>query len=123
MMKKIRIMLVVILLLAMFSALITFVKSLFYNFHNDTVPFFSIMISSIIALISIGLVIGASICVINYKNSSHSFLFFWLSLLFNVLFSCVCYLIHHGQFRVILAYLLITTLFFIAYFLSIRNSN
>lgn len=62
MLKKLRILLTILPSLAMVVAIIIYVKSLFYNFHEDTIPFFSIIISSVIALFCIILGIGAVIC-------------------------------------------------------------
>lgn len=97
----------------MVSALITFVRSLFYNFNNDTVPFFSIMISSAVSLFCIALCTVSGICIINYiKSDKRNRQLIWLSISFllNLVFSAVCLFIHHSQLKITVIYLLMTTL-------------
>ena len=120
MLKKFKVIFMILPYTAMILATITFVKSLFYDFRNDTVPFFSIFISCTIALLSIMLNIGAGICVVKFiKSNYHSFLI-GIVFLLNFVFSAICLFFHYEQLKVVAAYFLITSLLFAMAFLVCR---
>lgn len=113
MLKKLRILFTILPSLAMVVAIIIYVKSLFYNFHEDTVPFFSFVISSIITIFYIFLGIGAIICAycsIRSNTSSHQSLLICTIFLLNFLFSAVCVIVGCEQLKIIVIYFLTTSL-------------
>ena len=125
MLKKLKVIFILLPYIAMILALVTFVKSLFYNFHNDTVPFFSILISSAISLFCIVICVGTRVCIVNYiKSSMFNQQLFWGGVVFllNLVFSIVCLLIHYSQLKIIAIYFLITSLFLaISYIFCKKN--
>lgn len=113
MLKKLKVIFIVMPYIAMILALITLVKSLFYNFHNDTVPIISIMISCAVSLFCITLVVGTGFCIRKYTKSATTnsrSLWFGITFLLNVVFSAVCLLVHESRLKIIAAYFLITSL-------------
>ncbi len=113
MLKKLKVIFIVMPYIAMILALITLVKSLFYNFHNDTVPIISIMISCAVSLFCITLVVGTGFCIRKYTKSATTnsrSLWFGIVFLLNVVFSAVCLLVHESRLKIIAAYFLITSL-------------
>ena len=110
--------------LAMIPALVTLIISLFYNFHNDTVPLISIMISVAFSLFCVLLCIGAGICIVRYLKTdvfSRQLLRIGAVCLLNLVFAAVCLLNHADQFKVIAVYFLITTLLYAVSLLFCRT--
>lgn len=126
MLKKLKVIFIILPYIAMILALITFVKSLFYNFHNDTVPFFSIMISSAISLFCIILGVGTGVCIVNYiRSSMFNRQLLWLGIVFllNLVFSAVCLLIYYSQLKIIAVYFLITSLLLAISFIFCKKNS
>ena len=127
MLKKLKAVFIILPDIAMIAALITFIKSLFYNFNNDTVPFYSFLISSAISLFCIMIGVGTGICIVNYiKSDKLSQQLFWGGIVFllNLVFSAVCLLIHYSQLKIIAVYFLITSLLLvISYIFCKKNSD
>ena len=126
MLKKLKVIFILLPYIAMILALVTLVKSLFYNFHNDTVPFFGILISSAISLFCIIICVGTGVCIVNYiKSSMFNQQLLWGGIVFllNLIFSVVCLLIHYSQLKIIAIYFLITSfLLVISYIFCKKNS-
>ena len=125
MMRKLRIVLTVIPLSVMIIAGLLFVKSLFYNFHNDTIPIFSIIISASISLMCILIIVAIGLCnfiSIKSKNIKLQLAMSGASVLLNIVFSLIWLFVHSYQFKIITAYLLITSFFFIASFLLCKHN-
>ena len=61
--RKLEKLLAVLPVLAMAAASVSFIRSLFYNFHNDTVPLISIGISCVFALLNLAFLILSALCI------------------------------------------------------------
>ena len=128
MLKRFKASFILLLYITMISAIVTFVKSLFYNFHNDTVPFFSIMTSSAISLFCIIIGVVTGICIVNYISSDkldRQFLWVGIVFLLNLVFSAVCLLIRFDQLKIIAVYFLLITslLLVISYFFCKKSTD
>ena len=102
-------------LAAMAAASVTFIKSLFYNFHNDTVPLFSIGFSCSLSLANIGLLVLAALCVFGALgagklSAKDKTILLTAALLLNLGFGAVCALVKQTHYAVIAVYLLLTSL-------------
>jgi hypothetical protein len=110
----------------MILALITLVKSLFYDFHNDTVPIVSIAISCAISLLCAAIVIGTGLCIVLCLRSvtfKSQLLWTGAIILLNLIFSAVCLLVHSEKFRLTAIYFLASAFLTAAAFVSGRINN
>ena len=125
MLMKLKVIFILLPYIAMILALVTFVKSLFYNFHNDTVPFFSIFISSAISLFCIIIGVVTGICILNYIKSSmlnQQLLWGGIVFLLNLVFSVVCLLVRYSQLKIIAVYFLITSLLLVISYIFCKKN-
>ena len=126
MIKKCKVIFILLPYITMIAAVITFVKSLFYSFNNDTVPFFSVFLSSAISLFCIIIGVGTGICIVKYiKTSMLDQQLFWGGIVFllNLVFSVVCLLIHYSQLKIIAVYFLITSLLIVTSYIFCKINS
>lgn len=103
--NKLKAIFTILPLIAMAAAGVTLIKSLFYGFHDDTVPFFSLVISLSIALVCAVLIGGAAVCAVvslRSKNRRSQLGCIGIMLLLNVLFAGVCAVCHHSKLTMII---------------------
>ena len=99
--------------IAIAVASITFVKGLFYDFHNDTVPLFSIVFSCMFSAIGVGLVIVSGIAVVCFwkaKQKRLQLLLTGVILACTLAFSGLCLLCYGGATGTIVLFCTITAL-------------
>ncbi len=110
--NKLRILFTVLPILAMLAASTTFIKSLFYDFHNDTVPFFGFIISLTIALLCI-LIDGSAVActAASVKSDKRRTQLGCLGIVFltQLAFSAICAICSRSKLNIIIIYFLITT--------------
>ena len=96
----------------MLAASATFIKSLFYNFHNDTVPLFSLLISLFIALLCILLDGSAAVsAAASVRSDKRRTQLGCLGIIFlaQLAFSAICALCSRSKLDMTVIYFLITT--------------
>ena len=119
MLRKCKILFAVLPLIAMTAASGTFIRSLFYNFHNDTVPLFSIGISFVLAMICLVQLFFTVVCAVLYLgigknlpgNRDRASLLASACIL-NLGFGIFCAISKQSHFVTITVYLLLTSLSF-----------
>ncbi|MBR3267129.1 MAG: hypothetical protein IKI58_00110 [Oscillospiraceae bacterium] len=127
MLRKLEKLLAVLPVLAMAAASVTFIRSLFYNFHNDTVPLISIGISCVFALLNLAFLILSALCIfvfVRQKKPSLRRPMVAGAFFVNLGFGALCALVKQAHYGLIGIYLLATSLCFaLAYLLCSREKN
>ncbi len=126
--KRLRILFAVLPVLAMAAAGVTYIKSLFYNFHNDTVPLISIGFSCVLSLLCIVLLAFAAMCVFvflrNGTQSRHDrAVFLGTAFIMNLGFGGHCALVKQSHYALIAGYLAVTSLCYGAAYLLYRSEQ
>ena len=117
MQKKCKILFAVLPLIAMTAASGTFIRSLFYNFRNDTVPLFSFGISIVLTMICLVLLFITVVCAILYLHTGifqigNRAEMLAAACILNLGFGIFCAVIKQSHFVIITVYLLLTSLSF-----------
>ena len=128
MLRKCKILFAVLPLIAMTAASGTFIRSLFYNFHNDTVPLFSIGISFVLAMICLVQLFFTVICALLFLGigkkwlGNRAFLLASACIL-NLGFGIFCAISKQSHFVTITVYLLLTSLSFVLSYAFFRREQ
>ena len=116
MLKKSGYLIQILVAAAMLAASVTLIKSLFYDFSNDTVPLFSIIISVFISLICVtadAAMIVFSVRVIRASEGKRKLLYAAGAFLAELVFAGVCCLVHSEHMALIAAFFLTASLLLI----------
>lgn len=111
--KMLKNVLILLPYIVMLCVLVTAVKGLFYDFHNDTVPMISMMISVFLSMLFLVLTAGTGTCILLYIRTEacrKQLLLAGIAVLLNLAFSALCLLCYDGQFNRIAVYFLLSVL-------------